>query len=80
MNRGRCACAPLHETTKAIIRRLRREGLTVVGIGQAMGMHKASQLNAIRAVCEQMPRWHGFGELGEPRHQTIRTGRKRGAL
>lgn len=37
--------------------------LTVAEIAERLGLHTASEIEAVRAVCDSLPRRYGFGEV-----------------
>lgn len=56
---------------------LRRTGHTVSEIGERLGLIRAADFEAIRWICDSLPRMYGFGEVA-PRAPLARTrgGRK----
>ena len=73
---GHNAMAPLDRPTVLMIQRLRRQRLTVLEIGQALGRTRASDFNAIQLVCDSVGRRYGMGDVGEQPMQRVRTGKK----
>lgn len=57
---------------RAQIVSLRRAGMSVMEIGERLGLTRAVDYEAIRAVCDSLPRKYGFGELS-PRGPVVRT-------
>jgi predicted transcriptional regulator len=45
---------------------LRRAGKTVYEIGERLGLTRPTDLEAIRFICDALPRKYGLGELTTP--------------
>lgn len=57
---------------RAQIVSLRRAGMSVMEIGERLDLTRAVDYEAIRDVCDSLPRKYGFGELS-PRGPVVRT-------
>lgn len=57
---------------RAQVASLRRAGHTVTEIGDRLGLTRPSDFDAIRYICDSLPRKYGFGEVS-PRGPVVRT-------
>lgn len=56
---------------------LRRAGMAVSEIGERLGLTRASDLERIRGVCDELPRKYQFGEVAPRGPVTRKLGARR---
>lgn len=64
--------APINHQLRSQVVSLRRAGMVVSEICERLGVTKSSEIEAVKAVCESLPRKYGCGEVA-PRGPVTRT-------
>lgn len=64
--------AQLNTQLRSQVVSLRRAGMAVSEICERLGVHKSSEIEGVKAVCESLPRKYGLGEVA-PRGPVTRT-------